>query len=182
MPFMRFAVVFQIALYSLVGFHAFAADKLANHDLVRTFTAKEPVKLNEAVAKFVIDLIHKNTAGVQDDYAKLTASTEEAAGGRYETHPFEGILWFVVEASWNHTDTTSTEAGEFIYLARQQLVAGFHRGFSIPTNVVAQVRVTTEYKGKTPKPAKEDAVPPGTKITLNFEGFLKNVPLTLPTN
>ncbi|MDR3406715.1 MAG: hypothetical protein P4L99_29790 [Chthoniobacter sp.] len=181
---MRFALVLLVALTSFNSFHASAEDKKpANPALVRTFTAKQPVKLGDAVASFVIDLIHKNTAGVQDDYAKLTADTEALAGGRYETHPFEGIQWFVVEVSWdNRNPDASSEDGEYIYLARQQLVAGIHGGYGVPTNVVAQVRVVTSFSGKTPKTLKGDQVSPGTKITLTFEGFLKNVPLTLPGN
>jgi hypothetical protein len=131
----------------------------------------------------VTDLIRKNTEGVQDAYRKLTAATEESAGGRYETHRFEGIQWFVVEISWENSDKASSESGEYVYLARQQLVAGIHRGYGVPTNVVAQVRVTTEYTGKVNSNAsKSDEVAAGTKIKLNFEGFLDKIPLTLPAN
>ncbi|MEP6667625.1 MAG: hypothetical protein ABJF10_00645 [Chthoniobacter sp.] len=181
---MRCALVLLIALASFIGGHLSAADKKpVDPALVRTFTAKQPVKLGDAVASFVIDLIHKNTAGVQDDYAKLTADTEADAAGRYETHPFEGIQWFVVEVSWDNADKYNTsEVGEYIYLARQQLVAGIHRGYGVPTNVVAQVRVVTSFAGKAAKSLKGDQVAPGTKITLTFEGFLDKVPLTLPQN
>ena len=173
-----------LALGVLLSTPALAGDKKPTAPgLTRTFTAKKPTKLGEAVAEFVIDLVHKNTGGVQDEYRKLTAATEEAAGGRYQTHPFEGIQWFVVESSWENTDTSTSEDGEYIYLARQQLVAGFHRGYSVPANVVAQVRVITSYKGGvSPTPLKGADVAAGTKITLQFEGFLDKVPLTSPAN
>lgn len=175
-------VLFAVSV--LLSTPASAADKKPTAPgLTRTFTAKKPTKLGNAVAEFVIDLVHKNTAGVQDEYRKLTADTEEAAGGRYETHPFEGIQWFVVEVSWENTDKSSSENGEYIYLARQQLVAGIHRGYSVPTNVVAQVRVITSYSGGVTAAAmKGDEVASGTKITLQFEGFLDKVPLTAPGN
>jgi len=184
LPTMRYALVLLAVLSPFIPSHASAADKKpVDPALVRNITAKQPVKLSDAVASFVIDLIHKNTAGVQDDYAKLTADTEALAGGRYETHPFEGIQWFVVEVSWDNRDpNSSSEEGEYIYLARQQLVAGIHRGYGIPTNVVAQVRVVTSFSGKSAKSLKGDQVSPGTKITLTFEGFLKSVPLTPPEN
>ncbi|MEI9896323.1 MAG: hypothetical protein WDN28_21275 [Chthoniobacter sp.] len=181
---MRFGIVLLLVVSSFIGLPASAADKKpVAPALVRHLTARQPVKLGDAVATFVIDLIHKNIEGVQDDYARLTADTEAVAGGRYETHPFEGIQWFVVEVSWDNSDqNNSSENGEYIYLARQQLVAGIHRGYSVPTNVVAQVRVVTEFSGKSAKTLKGDTVAPGTKITLTFEGFLKNVPLTIPEN
>ncbi|MEP6667620.1 MAG: hypothetical protein ABJF10_00620 [Chthoniobacter sp.] len=181
---MRSSLVLLIALAAFISGHASAADKKpVDPALVRTFTAKQSIKLGDAVASFVIDLIHKDTAGVQQAYAKLTADTEADAGGRYETHPFEGIQWFVVEVSWDNADKYNTsEEGEYIYLARQQLVSGIHRGYGVPTNVVAQVRVVTSFAGKAAKSLKPDQVAPGTKITLTFEGFLDKIPLTLLHN
>ena len=173
-----------LALGVLLSTPVLAGDKKPTvPGLTRTFTAKKPTKLGDAVAEFVIDLVHKNTGGVQDEYRKLTAATEEAAGGRYQTHPFEGIQWWVVEESWENTDKISSSDAEYIYLARQQLVAGFHRGYSVPVNVVAQVRVITSYKGSvTSTPLKGADVAGGTKITLTFEGFLDKIPLTVPGN
>jgi hypothetical protein len=180
---MRFGIALLVALFSFHSLRASAEEKKpVNPALVRTFTARQPVKLGDAVASFVVDLIHKNTAGVQDDYAKLTAPTEEYAGGRYETHPFEGIQWFVVEVSWDPSEKNPSELGEYIYLARQQLVAGIHHGYGVPANVVAQVRVVTDYSGKNTKALKGDAVAAGTKIILTFEGFLKSIPLSAPGN
>ena len=179
---MRFGIILLVALFSFHGFRASAEDKKVDPALVRMFTAKQSTKLGDAVASFVVDLIHKNTAGVQDDYAKLTAPTEESAGGRYETHPFEGIQWFVVEVSWDPSEKNPSESGEYIYLARQQLVSGIHHGYGVPANVVAQVHVVTEYTGKSTKALKGDAVAARTKITLTFEGFLKSIPLAAPGN
>ena len=156
-------------------------EKAVDPKLVKTFTATKQLKLDEAVADFVIDLIRKNTAGVQDQYAKLTAKTEADAGGRYATRRFEGIQWFVNEESWRTTDADFERNGDYTYLARQQLVFGMHRGQSVPVNVVGQVRVVTSIAGKGESPnVKDGTVPAGTKVTLTFEGFLNSVPVQAP--
>src|SRR5438132_437442 len=96
--------------------------KAADPRLVKTFTATKSLKLDEAVADFVIDLIRKNTAGVQDQYRKLTTKTEEDAGGRYATRRFEGIQWFVNESVFQVNDKGFESTDDYTYLARQQLV------------------------------------------------------------
>ncbi len=155
--------------------------KVTDPKLVKIFTTTKAVKLDEAVADFVIELVRKNTSGVQDQYRKLTAKTEEDAGGRYATRRFEGIQWFVNEESWEHGDKGFQRDGDSTYLARQQLVFGVHRGFSTPVNVVGQVRVVTSLSGKGDEPtAKDGFVAPGTKITLTFQGFLNSVPTRSP--
>ena len=155
--------------------------KAADPRLVKTFTATKPLKLDEAVADFVIDLIRKNTAGVQDQYRKLTAKTEEEAGGRYATRRFEGIQWFVNEHSVEHGDKGFQFGDDYTYLARQQLIFGFHRGFSTPVNVIGKVGVITSLSGKGDGPIVKDGIAaPGTKVTLTFEGFLNSVPVQLP--
>ena len=155
--------------------------KAADPRLVKTFTAAKSLKLDEAVADFVIDLIRKNTAGVQDQYRKLTAKTEEDAGGRYATRRFEGIQWFVNEHVFQVNDKGFESTDDCTYLARQQLVFGFHRGFSTPVNVIGQVRVLTSLSGKGDGPNVKDGIAsPGMKVTLTFEGFLKSVPVQSP--
>lgn len=137
--------------------------------------------LANAVAAFVADLIQKNTE-IHDQYARLTAATEKAAGGRFQARSFEGLQWWVVNASWDGDDDRGSNTVESIYLARQQLVIGAHRAFEVPTNIVAQVRVVTSWSGRGTKGnvPSTDAVEHGTKVTLTFEGFLKNIPLTFP--
>lgn len=155
--------------------------KAADPRLVRTFTVTKPLKLEDAVADFMIDLIRKNTAGVQDHYRKLTAKTEDEAGGRYETRRFEGIQWCVNEESWSNSGGKYERDGDFTYLARQQLVFGVHRGYSTPVNIVGQVHVVTSLSGKGEGPeVKDGLVPKGTKVTLTFEGFLNSVPVQSP--
>jgi hypothetical protein len=150
----------------------------ANPALVKTYTASRALELNEEVAKFVIDLIHTNAAGVQDQYRKLTAKTEEDAGGRYATRRFQGLQWFVNEFTNEVSAEGVSESADYIYLARQQLIFGYHHGYSVPVNVVAQVRVRTERKStRANETTKPDLVQPGTKITLTFEGFLTTVPV-----
>ena len=156
-------------------------EKAADPRLVKTFTAAKPIKFDETVADFVIDLIRKNTAGVQDQYRKLTAETEEQAGGRYQTRRFEGILWFVNEESWEYRNDKFSRDGDYTYLARQELVFGMHRGFSVPVNVVGQVRVVTSLSGKGDgSKIKDGWAGAGTKVTLIFEGFLDSVPVKSP--
>ena len=153
----------------------------ADARLVKTFTATKALRLDEAVAEFMIDLIRKNTAGVQDQYRKLTAKTEDEAGGRYTTRRFEGIQWFVNEESWETNGEKYQRDGDYTYLARQQLVFGVHRGFSTPVNVIGQVRVITAFSAKSEGPSvKDGSVAPGTKVTLTFEGFLNSVPVQSP--
>ena len=172
------ASVFTAPLYRAQGEKP---AKAADPRLVKTFTATKSLKLDEAVADFVIDLIRKNTAGVQDQYRKLTAKTEEEAGGRYATRRFEGIQWFVNEHTVEHGDKGFQFYDGYTYLARQQLIFGFYHGFSTPVNVIGKVSVFTSLSGKGDGPIlKEGIAAPGTKVTLTFEGFLKSVPLQLP--
>ena len=63
---------------------------------------------------------------------------------------------------------------------RQQLVFGFHRGFSTPVNVIGEVGVITSLSGKGDGPNVKDGIAsPGMKVTLT-EGFLKSVPVQVP--
>jgi hypothetical protein len=158
-----------------------APAKVADPRLVKTFTATKALKLDDAVADFVIDLVRKNTAGVQDQYRKLTAGTEANAGGRYSTRRFEGIQWFVNEHSAENNDRGFQCDDDYTYLARQQLIFGFHRGFSTPVNVIGQVRVVTSISGKGEAPVPRDGwVAAGAKVTFTFEGFLNSVPVQMP--
>ena len=144
-----FVLVFALALAALDARPLQAADekneKADDPRLIKTFTATNPLKLDDTVAAFVIELIHKNTAGVQDQYRKLTAGTEEAAGGRYETRPFQGIEWFVTESNFHMSDKGFEASGDMIHLARLQLIAGYHGGFGVPVNVVGKVHVETSH-------------------------------------
>ena len=180
----RFLVVVLACILSLTpacNAQGGKPEKAVDPKLVKNFTATKSLRLDEAVADFVIDLIRKNTAGVQDQYRKLTAKTEADAGGRYAARRFEGIQWFVNEESWRNTDTEFERNGDYTYLARQQLVFGMHRGQSVPVNVVGQVRVITSHNGKGEGPSdKEGTVAAGTKVTLTFEGFLNSVPVQAP--
>ena len=83
-------------------------------------------------------------------------------------------------SSWGaNTITGSTD--DCTYLARQQLVFSFHRGFSTPVNWIGQVRVLTSLSGKSDGPNVKDGIAsPGMKVTLTFEGFLKSVPVQVP--
>jgi hypothetical protein len=153
----------------------------ADPKLTTTFTATKPLKLDDAVGDFVIDLIHKNTAGVQDQYRKLTAKTEEDAGGRSSTRRFEGIQWFVNEHVFSVNDKGFESTDDYTYLARQQLVFGFHRGFGTPVNVVGKARVLTFLSGKGEgQEVKDGWAAAGAKVTLRFEGFLDPVPVRSP--
>lgn len=155
--------------------------KAADPRLTRTFTATKALKLDAAVADFVIELVQKNIGGVQDRYRKLTAKTEEEAGGRYSTRRFEAIEWFVNEHVFSVNDKGFASTGDSTYLARQQLIFGIRHGFSAPVNVVGQVRVLTSLSGKGEGPAaKPGWVETGTKVTLTFEGFLDTVPVRSP--
>jgi hypothetical protein len=180
---MRCGIVLLVVLRLLIGVHAAAEDaKQANSALVQTFTTRKTVKLSDAVADFVSDLIRKNTGGVQDQYSRLTAATEKNAGGRFQTRPFEGIQWWVLQSSWDGDGDRSSNRGEYVYLARQQVIAGGHRTYSAPINVVARVRVLTAWTGRSDRgnvPDSETASP-GTKVTLTFEGFLKSIPVATP--
>ena len=153
----------------------------ADPRLTRTFTTTKLLKLDSAVADFVIELVQKNIAGVQDRYRKLTAKTEEEAGGRYSTRRFEAIEWFVNGRVFSVNDKGFESTGDSTYLARQQLIFGYRHGFSAPVNVVGQVRVLTSLLGKGEGPdTKPGWVAPGTKVTLTFEGFLDTVPVRSP--
>jgi hypothetical protein len=176
-PILQVMILASLFFYSTASAQETGAAQ-ATPALVKTYTASKTLELNDEVASFVIDLIHKNTAGVQDQYRKLTAKTEEDAGGRYSTRRFQGLQWFVNEFTHEESEKGMSESADYIYLVRQQLIFGYHYGYSAPVNVVARVRVQTERRSKrVVKATKPDLVQPGTKITLAFEGFLTTVPV-----
>lgn len=120
---MRRGLVLLVVLRLLLGIHAHAENqKSANPALVRTFTTKKAVRLSDVVVEFVTDLIQKNAAGLHDQYAKLTTATETKAARRFQARPFEGIQWWVVQASWDGDGARSSNTGEYIYLEQFQII------------------------------------------------------------
>ena len=148
--------------------------------LVKTVTATQAINLSDVVADFVIELVRKNIGGVQDQYRKLTASTEEFAGRHYSTRRFEGIEWIVADDRAQMMGADFVHAVDAIYLARQQLVMDSHAAVHVLTNVVAKVHVEAEHSGKGEGPkTKHGWVYKGAVIKLTFQGFLDSVPLTM---
>lgn len=124
----------------------------------------------EAVA--YVEALLQADQEIAAQYQKLTAATQEEAGGRYSTSKFDSILWTVPEFQVEYTDTGGVEDGEYVYLIRQQLVAGYRRGYAITANVVAQVHAK-QHKDFIPTGKGDEFKLAKATLTLRFEGFVK---------
>jgi hypothetical protein len=84
------------------------------------------------------------------------------SGGRFRVGDFVPIEWLVPSFETNTKDTGSSSDGEYIYLVQQQLIFGFHRGYSVEDNVVARVHVRLH----------EVDPPVQNSLKMTFEGFV----------
>ena len=136
-----------------------------------TKTSKRLFDIPKEVVAFVERLVATDP-NVRARYAELIAPTQEEAGGRFGVGPFVAIEWLVPDASVEFRDSGGTRDYEGIYLVRSQLHFGFHRGYSVPDNVVARVTVK-EHQDHKPNLKKKDAfILTGSKLTLHFDGFV----------
>ena len=82
------------------------------------------------------------------------------------------IEWLVPEASVEFRDTGGTRDYEGVYLVRRQLHFGFHRGYSVPDNVVARVTVKEHQDHKPNSKSRDGFILTATKLTLHFDSFV----------
>lgn len=135
-----------------------------------TKTSKTAFDIPKEVAAFV-DRLTTEDAEIAAQYQRLIALTQDEAGGRFKVGAFEAIEWLVPNFEVEFTDEGGTRDGEFTYLVRQQLQAGFHRGYSIPDNVVARVFVAIHEDHKPDPKGENGFVLTLAKLTLRFDGF-----------
>jgi hypothetical protein len=133
----------------------------ADRPIELTKTSQKEFDIPKEVVAFVSNLIETNP-GVRRQYEGLTAATRENAGGRFSVGNFVPIEWLVPNYESNTKDTGSASDGEYIYLVQQQLIFGFHRGYSVEDNVVARVHVRWH---KVDPPVQNS-------LKMTFEGFV----------
>jgi hypothetical protein len=124
-----------------------------------TKTSQTEFNIPKEVVAFVSNLIETNPV-IRRQYEGLTAATRENAGGRFSVGNFIPIEWLVPNFESNANDTGATSDGEYIYLVQQQLIFGFHRGYSVEDNVVARVHVRLH------------EVDDQNSLKMTFEGFV----------
>lgn len=133
----------------------------ADKPIELTKTSQTEFNIPKEVVAFVSNLIETNPE-VRRQYEGLTAATREDAGGRFSMGNFVPIEWLVPNYEGYTKDTGSSSDGEYIYLVQQQLIFGFHRGYSVEDNVVARVHVRLH----------EVDPPVQNSLKMTFEGFV----------
>jgi hypothetical protein len=146
---------FPILLLLLATVIRAAADK----PIELTKTSRTEFNLPKEVVAFVSNLIETNPV-VRRQYEGLTAATKENAGGRFSVGNFVPIEWLVPNFESHAMDTGGSSDAEYIYLVQQQLIFGFHRGYSVEDNVVARVHVRLH------------EVDDQNSLKMTFEGFV----------
>jgi hypothetical protein len=135
-----------------------------------TKTSQADFNIPKEVVAFVSNLIETNPE-VRHQYEGLTAATRESAGGRFQVGHFVPIEWLVPNVENNFKDTGGTSEAEYIYLVQQQLIFGFHHGYSVEDNVVARVHVRL-HEVDEPDPKQPDKFIGQNSLKLTFEGFV----------
>jgi hypothetical protein len=138
-----------------------------------THTADSEFDIPKEVEAFFASLVERNE-NISKQYQALIRPTEHAAGGRFKTRDISVIEWFTPDARWRFRDSGGRRNDETIYIVRQPLVFGVHRGYTIDANVVAQVRaILHEDYAETPE---ETFTVINSRLTLRFEGFIDSIP------
>jgi hypothetical protein len=149
---------------------------------VRVWSAPEDTKTITKIATTAFDIpkevstfverLTKENPEISATYDRLISPTREDAGGRFKVGEFQAIEWLVPDFHVKFTDEGGTRDGEFIYLVRQQLQAGVHRGYTVPRNVVVRV-VVKMHEDHRPDSAKDDGFSlERTTLKMHFEGFV----------
>ncbi len=168
----------SILLLLLATVISAAADK--PNELTKTSQAE--FNIPKEVVAFVSNLIETNPE-VRNQYEKLTAATRESAGGRFQVGDLVPIEWLVPNVENNFRDTSGTSDAEYVYLVQQQLIFGFHHGYSVEDNVVARVHVKL-HEVEEPDPTQQDKVIFQNSLKMTFEGFVTVTlnPTTAPSS
>jgi len=145
-----------------------------------TVIAEHEFDVPKEVEAFYRSLIEKNS-NLSKQYHALIAPTAAMAGGRFNmTHEqffkreIAVLEWFTPDASWSYRNGVGRRDSETIYIVREPLVFGVHRGYMIETNVIAQIHATLH------EDHLEPFVVSKSRLTLRFEGFLHSIPAENP--
>jgi hypothetical protein len=145
-----------------------------------TLTAEHELDLPREVEAFYVSLIQRNR-DISNQHEALSAPTARMAGGRFnKTHErfykreIQVLEWFTPDASWGYRNGVGRRDSETIYIVREPLVWGVHRGYIIETNVIAQIRAILH------EDHAEPFIVNKSQLTLRFEGFLDAIPATKP--
>ena len=149
---------------------AFVIRATADKPIELTKTSQTELDIPKEVVAFVSNLIETNPE-VRRQYEGLTAATRENAGGRFRVGNFVPIEWLVPNFENNIKDTGGSSDAEYIYLVQQQLIFGFHRGYSVEDNVVARVHVRW-HEVDEPDLKQRDKFISQNSLRMTFEGFV----------
>jgi hypothetical protein len=149
-----------------------------------TLTAEHELDVPKEVEAFFVSLIERNPT-ISNQYQTLIAPTARIAGGRFNK-PHERfykreisvLAWFTPNADWRFRDSGGRRDDETIYIVREPLVFGVHRGYMIETNVVAQIRAMLHEDYA--EPSEGNFSISKSRLTLRFEGFIDSIPAKDP--
>jgi Protein of unknown function (DUF1311). len=150
----------------LFAFTTAAADKKEI-----TKSSRTEFDIPKEVTAFVSNLVETDPE-IRSQYKKLTAATEEEAGGRFQVGDFVAIEWLVPNFQNNFTDTGGTRDAEYVYLVQRQLIFGFHHGYCVKDNVVTRVHVALHEEDEPDPKQKDKFVVRNSSLKLTFDGFV----------
>jgi uncharacterized protein YecT (DUF1311 family) len=136
-----------------------------------TKTSRGEFNLPKEIVAFVSNLVETDPE-VRNQYKKLTAATEEEAGGRFNVGDFVAIEWLVPNVENNFNDAGGTSDAEYVYLVKRQLIFGFHHGYSVNDNVVARVHVALHEEDEPDPKQKDKFAVRSSSLKMTFEGFV----------
>ncbi len=151
-----------------------ASSSFADSELELSKTSSKEFDVATEVRGFVQSLIARNPQ-VKARFEELTAEARAEAGGRFSLGKLNVIEWLVPNFENRFQGGKGERDGEYVFLVQQQLVSGFHHGYSVADNVTSQVRVIlhSEFREDQGDPsAKEGFVLTSNELTMKFEGFV----------
>jgi hypothetical protein len=153
-----------------------------------TLAAPRELDVPKEVQAFYVSLIERNSA-ISSQYEALITPTARLAGGRFNKphelfyqRKISVLEWFTPHSDWRFRDGAGRRDDETIYIVREPLVWGVHRGYIIESNLVAQIRaILHEDYAETPEGTFKGSFSiRECRLTLRFEGFLDSIPAKDP--
>jgi len=137
-----------------------------------TKTSAKEFNIRREVVQFYESVLRRNPKVAAKQQELIEASSGHGGGSVHLGDPV-AIEWLVPNFI-NDFGGTDTRNAEYVYLVQQQLQAGFHHGYSVDGNLVAQIRVKlhAQYE-QNPQKKEEDFILVSNSLTLSFEGFVK---------
>jgi hypothetical protein len=139
---------------------------------VETKESTRQLNLKTEVKSFFFALLQNNPA-IAAEYQRRAQRTRQSAGGRFNFGRVEIIEWFVPESHVRFRVVEGYREGNFMFLIKQPLVHGFHRGYSVRENILA--KVFAEFREDYQSSGDNNWSLVSIRLTLRFAGFLDSV-------